>query len=206
MRAVISQRVDVLNGRNERRDALDQAWGATLERLAGRPVELLPMTNRPEVAAAVLAQWQPQCIVLSGGNDLGTAPERDQTEAQLIDYAASHGLPLLAVCRGMQMLQHYFGGTLAQVAGHVACSHTIQGAPGQNLPSLNVNSYHNWGIRHDALADGFQALYLHADGTVEAACHMRLPWLAVMWHPERSELGEPAASEWIGRWLREELA
>lgn len=206
MRAVISQRVDVLEGRNERRDALDQAWGTTLESLAGRSVELLPMTNRPEAAAAVLTQWQPLCIVLSGGNDLGTAPERDQTEAQLIDYAASHGLPLLAVCRGMQMLQHYFGGALAPVTGHVACSHTIQGAPGQNLPSLNVNSYHNWGIHHDALADELQALYLHADGTVEAARHRRLPWLAVMWHPERSALGEPAAVEWIGRWMREVLA
>lgn len=205
MRAVISQRVDVLDGRNERRDALDQAWGTTLERLAGRSVELLPLANRPEAAAAMLAQWQPLCIVLSGGNDLGTTPERDQTEAQLIDYAASHGLPLLAVCRGMQMLQHHLGGTLAPVTGHVACSHAVQGAPGQNLPSLKVNSYHKWGIPHDALADDLQALYLHADGTVEAARHTHLPWLAVMWHPERSALGEPAAADWIGRWMREVL-
>ncbi|EXI87381.1 MAG: putative glutamine amidotransferasec [Candidatus Accumulibacter regalis] len=206
MRAVISQRVDILDGRNERRDALDQAWGTTLERLVGRSVELLPMTNRPAATAAVLAQWQPQCIVLSGGNDLGTAPERDQTEAQLIDHAANNGLPLLAVCRGMQMLQHHLGGTLVPISGHVACYHTVEGAPGQNLPSLNVNSYHNWGIRRDALTAELQALYLHADGTVEAAHHTRLPWLAVMWHPERSALGEPAAAEWIGRWMREVLA
>jgi anthranilate/para-aminobenzoate synthase component II len=206
MRVVISQRVDVLAGRNERRDALDQAWGPTLERLTGRSVAVLPMANRPEAAVAVLAQWQPQYVVLSGGNDLGTAPERDQTEAQLIDYAEAHNLPLLAVCRGMQMLQHHLGGKLVPVNDHVACSHDVRGAPEKNLPILHVNSYHNWGIPHDALVDRLEALYLHADGTVEAACHTRLPWLAVMWHPERNVLGEPAAVEWVSRWLRDVLA
>jgi putative glutamine amidotransferase len=106
----------------------------------------------------------------------------------------------------MQMVQHFLGGKLEAVSGHVACEHDVQTAASVSLPTtLRVNSYHSWGIRAAALADGLDALYLHGDGTVEAARHVRLPWLAVMWHPERTALGEPLANQWIAQWLREVL-
>jgi len=203
MRAVISQRVDVIDARGERRDALDQAWGATLDRLAGRPVMALALANRPDAAAALLDHWRPQWIVLSGGNDLGEAPERDRTEGLLLDYAAAHAVPVLAVCRGMQRMQQHLGGNLVRLAGHVRCSHVVRPAASGALPELTVNSYHQWGIRADSLATGLQALYLHDDGSVEAARHRSLPWLAVMWHPERSVPGDPAAVAWLTQWLQE---
>jgi putative glutamine amidotransferase len=206
MRVVISQRVDLHPAYGERRDALDQAWGDALDALIGAPVSVLPLPNRPAAAARALQEWAPRLVVLSGGNDLGDAPERDATEAAMLGYARDTGTPLLAVCRGMQMVQHFLGGTLDAVSGHVACEHAVLAAAGVSPPAtLRVNSYHKWGIRAAALADSLEALYLHGDGTVEAARHARLPWLAVMWHPERTVLGEPLANQWIAQWLREVL-
>lgn len=206
MRFAISQRVDIHVSRGERRDALDQAWGPALDRLCGRPACLIPVPNRPGAAEALLNLSRPDCLVLSGGNDLGEAPERDGTEAAMLRYAARHRAPVLAVCRGMQMVQHHLGGALRRVAGHLACNHAIRAAPGSGLPDLLVNSYHAWGVDAAALAPELEALYLHEDGTVEAARHCSLPWLAVMWHPERAAPGDPNASDWIGRWLLEGLA
>jgi putative glutamine amidotransferase len=206
MRVVISQSVDLHPVRGERRDALDQAWGDALEALVGMPVSIMPLPNRPKAAARALQEWAPRLMVLSGGNDLGEAPERDATEAAMLVNARETGIPLLAVCRGMQMVQHFLGGTLDAVSGHVACEHSVKAVAGSGLPAtLRVNSYHNWGIRAAALADGLEALYLNDDGTVEAARHVRLPWLSVMWHPERTRLGEPLANQWIAQWLREVL-
>lgn len=204
MRIVISQRVDWHPDRGERRDALDQAWGPTLEMLAGRPVALLPLPNRPSAAGESLEAWQPELLVLTGGNDVCDAPERDQTEAAMLQYASEHGLPVLAVCRGMQMVQHFSGGRSVSLPGHVAVEHVVHAvSPGQHPGQLRVNSYHGRGILAGELADGLEAVYLHEDGSVEAARHLTRPWLAVMWHPERTALGEPAAREWLARQLQE---
>ncbi len=205
MNVLISQRVDLLPQRGERRDALDQAWGATLHELLGRPVLMLPVPNRQQDVDAMTAACRPSLIVLSGGNDIGGAPERDATEARLLDSAQESGVPVLAVCRGMQMVQHYLGGALAPVTGHVRCEHPVRAAPGQTLPPLTVNSYHDWSIRQSGLAADLRALYVHEDGTVEAAVHVSCPWLGVMWHPERAGAGMPQANSWVAQWLKESL-
>lgn len=203
MNVLISQRVDLLPLRGERRDALDQAWGGALRELLGRGTIVLPVPNRPQDVEAMAAACRPSLIVLSGGNDIGGAPERDATEAALLDSAQRSGVPVLAVCRGLQMVQHYLGGVLSRVQGHVRCEHSIQAAPGKTLPPLTVNSYHDWGIMQSGLAADLRALYLHADGSVEAAVHANRPWLGVMWHPERVGAGMAQANGWVAQWLKE---
>lgn len=203
MRILISQRVDVVLARGERRDALDQAWGRTLTDMLGQQVQILPMPNRPQDVGAALARWEPSLVVLSGGNDIGEALERDETESVLLAHAAAEGLPVLAVCRGMQMVQHFLGGGLVSVTGHIAQEHSVRVAPGRSEPAeLVVNSFHAWGISEKQLARGLDTLYFHADGTVEAARHVQWPWLCVMWHPERAGKGMAIANEWAGCWLR----
>ena len=205
MRVLISQRVDRQPQRGERRDALDQAWGGTLQELLERSVLMLPVPNRPQDVVPMVAACRPSLIVLSGGNDIGDAPERDETEARLLDCAQENGVPVLAVCRGMQMVQHYLGGRLVLVAGHVRCEHPVMAAQGQAMHGLTVNSYHDWGIRQSELAEDLRSLYLHADGTVEAARHVSRPWLGVMWHPERVGSGMRQANGWVAQWLKEVL-
>ena len=205
MNVLISQRVDLLPQRGERRDALDQAWSATLHELLGQPVLMLPVPNRSQGVAAMVESFLPSLIVLSGGNDIGGVPERDATELDLLESAQQCRVPVLAVCRGMQMVQHYLGGALAPVTGHVRCEHPLLAAPGQTLPHLTVNSFHDWGIRQSELASDLRSLYLHEDGTVEAAVHVSRPWLGVMWHPERAGTGMSKANRWVAQWLKEVL-
>lgn len=203
MRVLISQRVDVIRERRERRDALDQAWGETLTCMVDRPVRILPMPNRSQDVEETLIRWKPSLIVLSGGNDIGEAPERDATEEALLARATREGIPVLAVCRGMQMVQHFLGGDLVPVSGHVAQEHRVGMATMHDGPAeLIVNSFHLWGISRGRLANGLEPLYLHADGTVEAAHHVRWPWLCLMWHPERAGKEMAIANKWTGRWLK----
>ncbi len=195
MRVVITQRVDSVEDRAEKRDALDQAWATTLPKLLGGDVTMLPLANIPEKATAALEVTKPELLVLSGGNDIGQAPERDATEAAVLDYAKQHQLPVLAVCRGMQFMQHHLGGALVKLEGHVATEHAVRSRDGSELI---VNSYHHFGIA--TLAAGLNALYTHADGSIEAAQHAELPWLAIMWHPERAM--PPEANAWLAEKLK----
>ncbi len=194
-RAVISQRVEVFAERGERRDALDQRWAALLESLG---LVTLAMPNSLADPASWLTAADPALIVLTGGNDLAhlvdgpdAAPERDRTEALLLAHASERAIPLLAVCRGLQLIIDSGGGALIAVEGHVAQNHTITThAAAENWPirdGRSVNSFHNWGADPSAVLDPWQLAATAADGSVEAIVHSTLPQVALMWHPERGE-------------------
>lgn len=182
-RVAVSQRVDIWPQRGERRDALDQrlaAWLAACGALA------MPVPNQPDLVSAWLACMAPDALVLSGGNDLGEAPERDATEAQMLDWAADRKQPVLGICRGMQMMAVHAGGSLVEVAGHVASRHAVGGAI-----AAEVNSFHRWGLI--TLPPGYRCLASAQDGSVEAMEHISLPWEAWMWHPEREAAFDPGS-------------
>jgi gamma-glutamyl-gamma-aminobutyrate hydrolase PuuD len=120
-------------------------------------------------------------LLLSGGADIdparygraadgatGTEPERDALEAAAWAAAARAGLPVLGLCRGLQAINVFSGGTLVQdVTGHAGrpypddppATHPIRLVPGSRLHTLvggvaqiEVNSYHHQGVRVDDLA------------------------------------------------------
>ena len=195
MRVAISQRVDVIRDYGERRDALDQAWYELLGHLSA---VALPAPNAPDLLDAWLEATKPQAIVLSGGNDpAGTpgatqvAPERDETERRLLDYARANELPVLGVCRGAQYMNLYCGGRLRRVDGHVAQRHAVRIEAGV-LPVLagleDVNRFHKAAIGPDDLGQDLQTAATADDGTIEAFVHTTRPWIGILWHPER----EPA--------------
>ncbi len=203
MRVLITQRVDLLPERGERRDALDQAWGDTLRGMLQSSALFYPMPNRWFDVEKTVAHLRPSLIVLSGGNDIGNAQERDATEAALLRRAAADRIPVLAVCRGMLMVQHFLGGGLQRLTDHVAVEHHVRSVSEDASPrEFLVNSFHAWGIDRGTLSNDLQALYCHSDGSVEAARHATLPWLSLMWHPERPGNGMALANDWAGRWLR----
>lgn len=181
--ALVSCRVDAVPERQETRDALDQALVRWLSELGYQAV-LLPNALESSPLPSLVAQLNPALIVLSGGNDLGQYPARDQTEHALVDIARQQQLPLLAICRGMQLLAQTEGVALKTVAGHVAKRHMLSG-----LWQGDVNSYHQFALTE--LPANYQLLAQSPDGCIEAICHQNLPWLALMWHPEREQPFSP---------------
>jgi gamma-glutamyl-gamma-aminobutyrate hydrolase PuuD len=176
----VSQRVDVLADRGERRDSLDQRWELLL---ADCGLLALRIPNNPAQAMALLEAVQPQGVLLTGGNDItaygGDAPERDATEAVLIDWAKAGRQPLFAVCRGLQMLMHRCGANLVRVEDHAGTRHRVQLEDGTD----DVNSYHHWGFFEPPA--GFRVWARAADTSVEGVRHDTLPIVGIMWHPER---------------------
>ena len=181
MKAVaITQRVSLVPAYGERRDCLDQAWSKFLAACGLLPL-LLP--NVTEAALAMCKEAGIAGLVLSGGNDLavlgGDAPERDAVENALLDLAERRGLPVLGVCRGMQVIQQRFAIPLSRVEGHVAQRLVIR----INGEPKEVNSYH-----HFAAFDSRPPLDVWAvanDGVVKAIRHSAQPITGIMWHPER---------------------
>lgn len=181
-RIVVTQRIAVDPQSGERRDALDQRFASWL---AKADMLLFPLPNQWAERSALhawLVALNPAGLILSGGPDLGVAPERDRTESDVLDWAASERLPVLGICRGMQMLALRAGATLVSLAGHVGGDHEITGARGREAKRL-VNSYHRLGLR--VCPPDYQALAWAQDGSIEAMRHHSLPWEGWMWHPER---------------------
>lgn len=184
----VSQRVDHFPDRNEIRDALDQRLITFLLAAGFTPVpvpnglyKVLPNGRFDhEALDAWLAAANPQGFVLSGGNDIGQCRERDLTEGWLLDHASQHQMPLLGICRGMQMMAHWAGVDLCSVRGHVRTRHRLSGEI-----AGEVNSYHSFALATCPV--GFEVLARSEDGEIEAIRHPSLPWEGWMWHPEREE-------------------
>ena len=144
-------------------------------------------------------------LLLPGGGDLepwrygeentasrGLEPERDAAELALLDRFTAAGKPVLGICRGLQTINVFFGGTLLQdIPGHSAeCGrdrmHPVRSA-GLFARLLgergSVNSAHHQAAGR--LGSGLEAAQWSPEGVTEALVHRRLPVWAVQWHPER---------------------
>jgi gamma-glutamyl-gamma-aminobutyrate hydrolase PuuD len=178
----VTQRVVVDAGTGERRDALDQRWPRFLLRCGLVPVVLPNCVG----AARRLADGLPVGgVLLTGGNDLaaygGDAPERDETEEFLLREGLAGRWPVLGVCRGMQVLQHFLGVPLVRVEGHVAVRHRVRGEGVDG----EVNSFHRLGAT--ASVHDLEIRALASDGVIEAVRHRARRVAGIMWHPERQE-------------------
>lgn len=192
-------------------DAVSEAGGIAM---------LLPpaLPDSAEAAAAVLGGIDG--IIIAGGADVDPArygaardehtgparPDRDSWELALTRGAIANGMPVLAICRGMQVLNVALGGTLLQhlpdaVGSDLHCPtvgvhgrHDVKLMAGTLIQSVfgevtDVATYHHQGL--DRLGDGLVATGWADDGLVEAVELAGSPWVVgVQWHPEVAG-GEP---------------
>ncbi|HYE86424.1 MAG TPA: gamma-glutamyl-gamma-aminobutyrate hydrolase family protein [Vicinamibacterales bacterium] len=189
----------------------------SVRRAGGEPVEVVVGGEPP---AQLLARVDG--LMLTGGGDVdptlyGEAPHdtfqaaetgRDQFEIELAREAIKRGLPLLAICRGMQVLNVAMGGTLfqdipSQVTGamqhavpqpRAGGAHEVWVSKESKLSELlkdhmedgetcHVNSRHHQSVKQ--VAPGFEVTATSPDGVIEAMEKPDAPYvIAVQWHPE----------------------
>lgn len=183
MRTVIyTQRVEIIENYQERRDCADQRIAAFIRQCGFLPI---PIPNKGELVEEIASNINPAGIILTGGNSLekygGNAPERDATDKALIDIAVKQSVPLYGFCRGMQSILDYFGNRLVNVDGHVAVRHSVC----EGSEQYEVNSYHNQACMQLKENCGLVIISQAEDGVIEAVRHEHLPIIATMWHPER---------------------
>lgn len=189
----ISQRLIENETYPETRDCLDVRWASLIARLGLVPL-VLPTAYDPSV---YFERFSPAGLVLTGGNDLSSVSPsrlsamRDAFERRLLDLAIARKVPVLGVCRGMQLVSDYFGSGVEKVTGHTAgATHAIAVDRASRFGALldglaSVRSYHDYGVTR--LPEGFREVARSDDGVVEAMEHAALPIYCQMWHPERED-------------------
>ncbi len=200
-------------------DAVHGIWvGETtsITLAGGKPIVLPPVFSKSE-AEDMLKRLDG--LLLLGGGDVsarhygapddslleGVIEERDESELALTRAAITAAKPLLAICRGVQLLNVALGGTLiqdipTQVHGALkhrpnngdtrdTSSHAVQLLPGTKLQrifgesSLRVNSYHHQALNQ--LGQGLEVTAKAADGIIEGVELRGHPFcVGVQWHPE----------------------
>jgi putative glutamine amidotransferase len=191
IRLGISLRIVEETNYDEKRDALSHDWLTLIENLNAFPI-LIP--NNLKNLNEFLFTSNLDGIILSGGDNIGKNPERDRSENTIIEFSLKQKIPIFGVCRGMQIINNYFGGSINvnSTTNHVKNSHDVQiinskfsGIIGKS--SLNVNSYHNNTITTEILGENLEPFAISDnDNTVEGFFHTKLPIVGVMWHPERA--------------------
>ena len=186
----------------------------SVERAGGIPV-VLPVIALDDVPAILTAV---DGVVMTGGGDVQPSlygatpapethnvdPRRDAFDIALLQCALERDIPVLAICRGMQVANGALGGTLVQHVpgvtgqhhdqskrGHEAV-HTVKIEPDSHLAEalgsteLDVNSIHHQAVLE--AAPGSRAVAWADDGTVEAfEIEGNRHLIAVQWHPELLE-------------------
>jgi gamma-glutamyl-gamma-aminobutyrate hydrolase PuuD len=185
-----------------------------VENAGGRPLLVPPLQDAVDETLDVL-----DGVVLSGGADIdpasyghdphpetiGTRPERDRAELALLEAALARDMPVLAVCRGSQVLNVLRGGDLVQhlpdVLGHenhkvtpgAFADHEVTLRDGSRVGTAlggraPVKSHHHQGF--GAIGDGLVESAWAEDGTIEALEDPgRRFAVGVLWHPEEGEDG-----------------
>ena len=186
--------------------AAGRRYFEAVARADGMPLMLPPIPSLiPDIGDLL---QQVDAVVLHGGGDVdprhygqeataeqlyGIVPEHDDVELAVVRHALDLGVPMLAICRGMQVLNVAMGGTLQQDIGteaHWFAHHEVALQAGSRIAKAIGSETLQAGhcVHHQALdrmADGLIVVGSSADGIVHAAEVDGDAWVvATQWHPE----------------------
>lgn len=215
---------------HERALAVPASLVEALHRAGAHEAALLPSTTIR--AASVIEAGRVDGLVLMGGPDIdpscfgqepsphgyGIDPVRDRFELDCLEAAIIRDVPVLAICRGMQLLNVLHGGTLYQHLPAVSTmgnhgdptrtgpvEHDVDVVPGTRLAdalqltSLSVSSFHHQGV--DRVGRGLQVTARSSDGLPEAV-ELADGWVVgVQWHPEHTAAQDTAQQRLVDRFV-----
>lgn len=160
--------------------------------------DLQPLVVSNCVNIGAIELLQPAMILLTGGGDIPAEyyissvesdpqPRRDQIEKSLIRFAVHNDIPLLGICRGMQMINGYLGGKIERNIDNVhpiAVDHRIKTVLGDE--EFDINSFHRDVILENLLSKELRVVMRHKEYPhIEAFTSDKHRILGLQWHPER---------------------
>lgn len=197
MNILISPRLDLVKDYNEIRVSIDYQWFRFLDE-CGFNCEILSYSQNFSFKKQLKYI---QGFIISGGNTLLKyqkenkverilSRKREKIELEILKYCIIHKVPVLGVCRGMQLIADYYGIKLNSVLNHKKNRHfNFVQNPYKQFIKSNVNSFHNFGILKSELTDQFIIFSEHfKSNTIESMKHRKLPIYGIMWHPEREKI------------------
>jgi len=186
----ITLRVENIKAYDEKRDAISHEWVNLIEKLDGIPI-FIPNTLKN--TKLYLEELKLDKIILSGGDSKGDDESRDKTERDIIEYGIDKKIPILGICRGMQVINEYFGGSLIITRNneHVNKNHEIFITDKRmegilEFKRKKVNSYHHNIILEKNLGKDLKSFAKTVDNTIEGFFHSKFSVIGIMWHPERN--------------------
>ncbi len=171
-------------GYDEPRDTIASDWSKYILK-AFPDSQFVFIPNIKEKVIDYIDNLKIDVVILSGGDDLGVYPSRDRTELIVLKHALKMKIPVIAICRGLQLVHTYFGGKLGSgnsdfVTKHRAVSHLLE----IDGSTKEVNSYHTNYIVEESISDCFEIFArCKNDKSIEGLRNKSI--LAMMWHPER---------------------
>lgn len=140
----------------------------------------------------MLANEENCAVLIPGGNNIGDVPERDEFEFKLIDTCFKNDIPLIGICKGMQMINVYLNGSLKEVEDHwqedilAKSVHNVNINEGIFLDKfvkreIPVNSFHKLAL--DRLGEGIKVEGVSPDDVIECVSVEGKPMIGVQWHP-----------------------
>lgn len=212
---------------------VNQDYITSIENAGGLPF-IIPFTENKENIDAIVSRIDG--LLLSGGHDIDPAnyneeplqgigtiwPERDQFDFALLQAAMKKEIPILAICRGHQIVNVFYGGSLYQDLKYdpkctikhwqdqrpALGTHTIKIEESSKLKAIvadstwRVNSHHHQTVKE--VGNNLKVTALAADGTIEGLEATNYPWLVTcQFHPEMMSSTDDKAKKLFEAFIRE---
>lgn len=178
----ITMRVSPETQYEEIRDAISWDWYRFFHQYFP-DVQLILLPNSLDLSQSIFDKFTFDGIIISGGNDIGQFPQRDEVERWIIQKCIDDNIGCIGVCRGMQMIANHFDFKITSLDSnlHVNQAHDITTHDGD---IISVNSYHSFGLPLQDISP-FTLQAYSADGYIESMTHQDRNLYGLMWHPER---------------------